>query len=222
MFRRYRFVPDNGTNPAVGNPPAGNPTDPQPQAGDPQPTPQAGGGKTPEDYERIIADLRKENAGHRTKLKKFEDDETQRTQAQMTETERLQKQLSELQTQYDNTMRQMQEDRNYTALERAGRSLGVSDPTALEDAVKLALIDLALDESDEEPDFENAMKNILKSRPWLTRGATLSSGGATNPARSQTGQFSQITRDNLTEAMQQYDKLPPSQKAEVTRLLTNR
>src|SRR5258708_12019955 len=67
-------------------PQAGNAgTDPQPQAGDPQPTPQAGSGKTPEDYERMIADLRKENAGHRTRLKKFEDDETQRTQARSEE-----------------------------------------------------------------------------------------------------------------------------------------
>ena len=70
-------------------PQAGNAgTDPQPQAGDPQPTPQAGSGKTPEDYERMIADLRKENAGHRTRLKKFEDDETQRTQAQRCSTRR--------------------------------------------------------------------------------------------------------------------------------------
>lgn len=77
-------------------PQAGNAgTDPQPQAGDPQPTPQAGSGKTPEDYERMLAELRKENAGHRTKLKKFEEDEALRAQAQMSELEKAQKQAAD-------------------------------------------------------------------------------------------------------------------------------
>src|SRR6266567_262962 len=83
------------TTPAT--PQAGNAGDPQPQAGDPQPTPQAGSGKTPDDYERMLADLRKENAGHRTKLKKFEDDEAARSQAQLTEQQKLQAERDALQ-----------------------------------------------------------------------------------------------------------------------------
>ena len=53
-------------------PQAGTTGDPQPQAGDitTTPTPQAGAGKTPEDYERMITQLRAENAANRVKLKK--------------------------------------------------------------------------------------------------------------------------------------------------------
>src|SRR5258708_1482307 len=88
-------------------PQAGGPgTDPQPQAGTPPstPTPQAGAGsKTPEDYERMLAELRHENAGHRTKLKKFEEDEALRAQAQMSELEKAQKQAADAQEQLENT-----------------------------------------------------------------------------------------------------------------------
>src|SRR5947209_2989494 len=83
-------------------PQAGNAGEPPPQAGNTPPTePQAGSGKTPDDYERMIAELRKENASHRTKLKKFEDDDALRTQAQMSELEKAQKQATDLQEQQD-------------------------------------------------------------------------------------------------------------------------
>jgi hypothetical protein len=185
------------------------------------PEPQAGDGQEPMSLDEAKK-LRQEANSLRKRLKTFEDAQAAADQAKLSEQEKLQKQLNDLQAQYNEAQRQSQEDRQYSALERAGRTLGIADSIALEDAVKLALIDLALDESDAEPDFEAAMKTILKSRPWLTRGATPSSSGATNPSRSQVGNVGQITRDNLEQAMKDYNTLSPSQKAEVTRLLTTR
>jgi len=85
-------------------PQAGGNGDPQPQAGTTPPTePQAGSGKTPEDYERMITQLRAENAANRVKLKKHEDEEAARQQAQMTESERLKAALAEKDEQLENT-----------------------------------------------------------------------------------------------------------------------
>src|SRR5690349_21421778 len=102
--------------PQAGN--AGN--DPQPQAGTTPttPTPQAGAGKTPEDYERMLAELRHENAGHRTKLKKFEEDEALRAQAQMSELEKAQKLYADLQEQQEALAAQLFEARVFQDVSR--------------------------------------------------------------------------------------------------------
>jgi hypothetical protein len=49
----------------------------------------------------MLAELRHENAGHRTKLKSFEEAEALRLQAQMSELEKAQKAASDLQEQHD-------------------------------------------------------------------------------------------------------------------------
>ena len=102
-------MPEDNNTPAT--PQAGNAGDPQPQAGSTPPTPQAGSGKTPDDYERILAELRKENAGHRTKLKKFEDDEAARSQAQMTEQQKLQAERDALQASNEDLAAELLEHR---------------------------------------------------------------------------------------------------------------
>ncbi len=136
-----------------------------PQAGgngDPQPTPQAGSGKTPEDYERMIADLRKENASHRTKLKKFEDDETQRTQAQMSEQEKLQKTAADLQSRYDSDTSALTERIVRYEVERQAQRLGIIDPDAA-----AQLIDWDALEYDEDGTPKNAdtlLKDLLKAK----------------------------------------------------------
>src|SRR5579859_6349603 len=90
------------------------PINPQPQAGTTPPTdPQAGDSQKPSlsaaDYERMIAELRKESASHRTKLKKFEDEEKARSDAQLTEQQKKDKQLADLQKAHDDAIRQHQE-----------------------------------------------------------------------------------------------------------------
>src|SRR5258708_1421788 len=179
-------------------PQAGNAgTDPQPQAGDPQPTPQAGSGKTPEDYERMIADLRKENAGHRTKLKKFEDDETQRTQAQMSEQEKLQKTAADLQSKYDSDTSALTERIVRYEVERQAARLGIIDPDAA-----AQLIDWDALEYDEDGTPRNAdtlLKDLLKAKPYLAgKAAPSTAGGATNPGRASAN-TAQLSWDIITK-----------------------
>ena len=225
MFRRYRFVPDNGTNPAVGNPPAGDPADPQPPAGTQTPEPQAGDDNTTislEEAKKLRSEaqsLRKREKEALAKLQAYEQKEQQAADAQLPELERLKKQVSEAEGIHDGLVERLID---YEVRLQAAE-MGIQ-PQYLKRVTQM----LDFDEMEFDGDtgmptnVETLLKALLKEMPFLTGRGQVSSGGATNPARSQTGQFSQITRDNLTEAMQQYDKLPPSQKAEVTRLLTNR
>ena len=174
-----------------------------------------------ESLQAALKAANKESASHRHKLKGFEEAEAARQQAQMSEQEKLQKQLADLQAAHDEAQRQLEEDRNYATLERTGRTLGITDPTALDDAVKLALIELATSD-DDDPDPKEAMKKIIANRPWLTGRTTSTSGGATNPSRTQSSQVGEITMGNLSEAMSRYNELSQAQKEQVQRLLINR
>ncbi len=150
-------------------------SDPQPQAGNipPTPTPQAGAGKTPEDYERMLADLRHENAGHRTKLKKFEEDEALRAQAQMSELEKAQKQAADAQEQLENTASRLYRMAVREEVdELAGKFNFVLSPK------KLATMLLA-DEDDNPIEFEDGrptnieklLEKLAKAEPDLVKPA---------------------------------------------------
>jgi hypothetical protein len=177
--------------------------------------------KSQQDYERMIADLRKENAAHRTKLKTFEDAQAKADADKLTETERLQKQASDLQSKYDSDTTALTERIMRYEVERLAGKLGIIDPDA---AAQLIDWDaLEFNENGMPTNAETLLKDLLKAKPYLAgRQAGSMSGGATNPSRTQTGSVGQITRDNLEQAMKDYNTLSPSQKAEVTRLLTNR
>ena len=171
MFRRYRLLkPDDGSNPSSATPQAGNAGDPQPQAGSTtSPTPQAGSGKTPEDYERMLADLRKENAGHRTKLKKFEDDEAARTQAQMTEQEKLQQERDELQASNEDLAAELLEYRvNQDVARFAGKLNFTLSPDLL--AKLLDWSEIEWDEENGKPlNIEKLLEQLAKSTPDIVK-----------------------------------------------------
>src|SRR5258707_648180 len=148
-------------------------SDPQPQAGNipPTPTPQAGAGKTPEDYERMLADLRHENAGHRTKLKKFEEDEAQRTQAQMSELEKAQKQAADLETARDEMAAEL-----YEARVRQDVADLVSKFNFIPSAKTIANLLLADDDAIEFEDgrptnIEKLLEKLAKAEPDLVKPA---------------------------------------------------
>jgi multidrug efflux pump subunit AcrA (membrane-fusion protein) len=162
-------MPEN--TPPIGDPQAGNPV--TPQAGDPpQPTPQAGDGK---DYERIISELRKENASHRTKLKSFEDAQAQAEAAKLSETERLAKRAEAAETQ----AKQYQQQLQATQVKLAAQSLGFANPE-----LAARLITLGDDVTPEA--ITKALGDLLKSDPYLassTAQAPSSGGNPTNPQR---------------------------------------
>src|SRR5579885_890526 len=133
-IRGYTMEEGNTTTtPAPGQEPGVSASTPGQEPTTTTPEPQAGDGKTQQDYEKIIADLRKENAGHRTRLKKFEDDEAQRRNAQLTEAEKTAKQLADFQSQNAELTRQLQEARIGRAVGSVASRLGFADP---EDAAR--------------------------------------------------------------------------------------
>ncbi|SRR5258708_2079354 len=146
-------------------------TDPQPQAGTPPstPTPQAGAGKTPEDYERMLAELRHENAGHRTKLKKFEEDEALRAQAQMSELEKAQKQAADLQAQQEALAAELYEARvRQDVADLVGKFNFIASARTI--ATLLLADDDAIEFEDGRPtNIEKLLANLAKAEPDLVK-----------------------------------------------------
>ena len=194
--------------------------DPQPQAGTTSTEPQAGDSHEPmslDEAKKLRSEaqaLRKREKEALARLTAYEQKEKEAQDAQLPELERLKKQVSEA----DSVHTALVERIVQYEVERAAQKLGVIDPDA---AARLLDWDaLEFDENGMPTNADALLKDLLKSKPYLAgRQSASSMGGATNPARSQTGQFSQITIDNLQEAMANYDKLPPSQQRQVQNLL---
>lgn len=118
-----------------------NATPATPQAGDAGTTPAQAATttttdtqavKSPEDYERMIADLRKENASHRVKLKAVEDAEAARQLAALSDAEKLQKRAEQAE-------KQIQQYKDQIVLEKvinAAHKKGIIDPELAALAVK--------------------------------------------------------------------------------------
>jgi hypothetical protein len=107
--------------------------------------------------------------------------------SKLSETEKLQKQLATLQSERDTLLQRHQEQAEMAELERTGRKAGITDEIALADAIKLLdRTQLEHDENGKPTNAEDAFRQLVKTRPWLAgKTATPTSGGATNPARSQ-------------------------------------
>lgn len=153
---------------------------------------QAATGTTPtqqrsaEDYERMLADLRRENASHRTKLKKFEEDEAKRNESQLTEQQKLEAKLAKLQSDHDNATRTLQERTVNYEVRLQAATMGIVDPDAA--AKLLDWTELAYDDNGAPTNVEALLKALLKAKPYLaSKAAQPTSGGATNPSRAQTG-----------------------------------
>lgn len=223
MVKRYRLLsPDTGGNPTSGNAPAANADDTPAQAATNTPDAPAADGQetiTPEDARKLRSEanaLRKREKDALAQLKAYQDKEQQAQDAQLPEIERLKKQVADADSVHTGLVERIVQ----YEVERAATKLGVIDPDA---AARLLDWDALEFDADGMPtNADTLLKDLLKAKPYLAGRAGATSGGATNPARSATGQFSQITRDNLQEAMAQYDKLPAAQQAQVTRLLTSR
>lgn len=174
------------------NPQGQEPTTPpaEPQAGEPKPS------KSAEDYERMIADLRKENAGHRTKLKKFEDDEAKRTEAQLSEQEKKDKRYADLQKAHDDALRSHQEYRINSEVRIQAAQMGFAD---IADATRLLdWSEITYDEDGTPNNVKDLLTKLLKAKPYLAGKPALpapTAGGATSPARSTTSGPQTLTKE---------------------------
>lgn len=217
----------NGATPESGQPATGTPPGTDETSGTKLPQSIEDALKQVESLQAALKAANKESAGHRIKAKELDELKAKIEADKLSETEKLQKQVNDLQSQYDEAVRQLEEDRNYATLERTGRTLGITDATALDDAVNLALIKLATEE-DESAKPEDVMKDIIKSRPWLTnRQAQAAAGGATNPSRTQSSGvtsadafIADLAAGRVTN--EDYNKLSGAMKAAVTAKLINR
>lgn len=166
----------------------------EPQAGEPQ---SAKSARNADDYERMIADLRKENATHRTRLKSFEEEERKRQEAQLSEQQKLEKRLADAQAERDNLRLSVQDRLLAKEVRAVAAELGFADPA---DALGLLpRSELELDDDGEPTNARTLLEKLAKAKPYLMKqqGAARasSSGGATNPSRSTTAGPTTITKD---------------------------
>lgn len=136
----------------------------------PQHSSQDGDGSRPsareKELEKLIAELRKENAQHRTKLKEFED-------AQLSEKEKLEKQLAELQKERDELARERQAARVAEAVTEAARKAGAKYPEAIH-----RLVTVELDSHGQPTNLDAQVKAVRERYPELFGASGSADGGA--------------------------------------------
>lgn len=172
---------------------------------------QASGGRSADEYERIIAELRKEQAGNRTKLKAFEDAQAAADAAKLSDLEKAQKQAADAAKAVEAYKQRVAD----YAVRLEASKLGIVDPelAALAIAGRLEFAD------DGTPsNATDLLKDLVKAKPYLiaqqagtqTQGQSqttrqpASSGGAANAgASARVGAF---TRESIA-------KMTPSEYA---------
>src|SRR5437867_1030084 len=80
------------------------------------------------EHERIIAELRKENAAARKRLDTFEKAQQEVEQAKLSDQQKLQKKLADLQKSHDDVVREKQELALVHAVSLQAQKLGFQDP----------------------------------------------------------------------------------------------
>lgn len=137
-------------------------------------SPQAGASTTdgqapvsqPTDHEKIIEQLRKENAAHRKKLEAFEQAQKDADLAKLGETEKLQKQHGDLQSKYAELEARYQERVIKSEFQVQAAALGIVHPERV-----YRLVDTSELEFDDDGLPKNAkalIENLLKEMPELT------------------------------------------------------
>ena len=177
--------------------------------------------------QRMDAALKKANAEAKThrleadELKKFKA-ETQAAKLSAdekrdAEQEQLKKSLTELQVQYDNSLRQAQERIVGYEVRLQAAQMGIIDPDAA--ARLLDWSEIEYDDDGTPTNVESLLKALLKAKPYLVASKpTPTSGGATNPSRSQTSGNQQITQEYVSRVMQspaEYNALSLERQQEV-------
>ncbi len=191
----------------------------KPQAGTSTTDGQAPVSQThPTEQDRIIEQLRKENALARVKAKELDDLKAKLEADKLSETEKLQKQIADAVKERDSALAQATALKVETAIQLRASQLGFADP---DDASKL------LDRSkvaDDASNIDALLKDLLEKKPHLkaqgSRASGSSSGGATNPGRAASAHTGAISAEfvrNITR--EQYRALTPAQKDEVQQVM---
>lgn len=121
-------------------------------------TPQAG--KSPDDYERMIAELRKENASHRTKLKAHEDAEAARQLAALSDAEKLQKQYEQSQAQ----IKKVQQENVTLQIQLQATAKGIVNAELISPYVHSKL---EFDDNGTPTNLDKVLDEVIKGNPNL-------------------------------------------------------
>lgn len=204
-------MPEEQTS-TQNEPQAGGTENPQPQAGATTTTqePQAG------ESESISLDearkLRSEASNLRKRLKELdaahnelktfkEQKEAESLSAQEKQQlaqKKIEQQLSDFQSQNSDLLRQLQEARINNEVYKNASKLNIIDIDAASKLIDASRIDY--DEAGSPTNIDVLLKELVKARPWLAgKAQPQTSGGATNPPRSQTSGPQEITKEYVQQ-----------------------
>lgn len=223
LRKHFRLLsPDTGggnstaTDPQAGD--GGNA--PQPQAGTTTSTePQAGESQSETFSLEEAKKLRSEAANLRKRLKAFEEAEQQAKDAQKTEQQRIQDELAELRSHLDNRAAELLEARVHAEIGKLASKFNfLLSPDLVAQLLNWSQIEV--DEDTGKPtNVEKLLADLAKSAPDIVRKqAAPTSGGATNPPRSQTADSVEITQAYVNRLMSnkaEWDGLPQDQRTRV-------
>lgn len=148
-----------------------------------------------------VQQLRREAAGYRKRLRELEAAVKGYEEAQMSESERLQARLSELERQYTEAQRSLQESTlRYEVMLAAGR-LGVVDADAAWRLLDASSIEF--DDDGRPTNVVDVLRELVRQRPYLAAGTAVT-GAVTNPARPRStvltlDEIRRMTPDEINE-----------------------
>lgn len=220
-------------NPTQNEPQAGDTENPQPQAGtNTTPEPQAGEGSETSISLDEAKKLRSEASNLRKRLKEFEALTTELktfkeqvdaeklsdTEKQTLAQKKIEQQLVEFQSQNGTLLKQLQEARVTNEVLKQSSKLNVIDIDAASKLLDASRIEY--DESGSPTNVDTLLKELVKARPWLAgKAQTQTSGGATNPSRSQSSYPIELNYEYVSKLMQnptEFNALSPERQKEIT------
>lgn len=136
-----------------------------------------------EKVDPIVSRLKAEAAEYRRKLRELEAKVKADEDAKLSETERLQRRLAELEREQALWQRERQERTlKYETMLAASR-LGIVDPEAAYRLLDLSKLEF--DEDGQPKNLEQALRDLVKAKPYLAGQQTVTAGSPTNPATGQ-------------------------------------
>lgn len=148
-----------------------------------------------ESLKKALAKANNEAATHRHKAKELDDLKAAAEADKLSETERLQKQVADLQAKHDAAIEAAQARTVGYEVRLQAAALGMNTTAATR---LLDMSEVEYGEDGSPTNIEALLKALLKEMPFLAgRSAAPSSGGATNPSRSQSSATGGLTWEIL-------------------------
>lgn len=150
---------------------------------------------------KALSTVEHELAAYKEKERLAEEARLPDAEKQALAAKKLQEQLANLQKERDDATTRYQEYRITTELERAARRIGATNENHIADAIKLIdRSELDFGEDGTPTNAEKLLKKFAESHSWLTETrSTLTSGGATNPSRTQISTTTPLSWDIISK-----------------------